>query len=158
LRQRHLIETRQAQLQQIMQQRHQLAQASQAEMQEHQRQQLNEQREHLLAKLPSWRNEATQKAERDALRNYLVEFGYDPQSVDSVADHRAVLLGYKAMQYDRLMSKANAATKKVQALPKVEKPGSGARDPSLDRRSSDFQRLQKSGSIDDAARVFSSFL
>jgi hypothetical protein len=61
------------------------------------------------------------------------------------------------MLYDQMIAKASAAAKKVSTLPtKVERPGSGKTG--LDQRSSAFQRLTKSGSVDDAAAVFRSIL
>ncbi len=158
LQERHLAEQRQAALQQNMAAQQQLAAIRQAEEAQRFQSHLQTQQQELLAKLPQWKDEAKAKAEKVALRDYLLSQGYDEQSVNNVADARAVLLAHKAMQYDAMIAKANAAAKKVGNLPaKVERPGTGD-NPGLDKRSSAFQRLSKSGRVEDAAAVFSSLL
>ncbi|WP_288082243.1 hypothetical protein [Pseudomonas sp.] len=158
LQQKHLWEQRQAALQQTYAQQQHLASIHQAEQQQRFQSHLQAQQQELLAKLPEWKDESKAKAEKVALREYLLSQGYDAQSVSNVADAKAVLLARKAMLYDQMISKAQVATKKVATLPsKVERPGSGA-NPSLDKRSGAFQRLSKSGSVDDAAAVFATLL
>ena len=157
LRQQHLYQQRQAQLQQVYAERQKLDAINQAEAIQQHRHNLMQQREHLLAKLPDWKDEAKAKAERDALKEYLVKEGYSANDVEAVADHKAVILARKAMLYDQMIAKAQVATKKVVNVPKIEKPGAGI-SPSLDKRGQAYQRLSKSGSIDDAAAVFASLL
>ena len=158
LQERHLAEQRQAALQQNYAEQQKLAAIHQAEEARRFQSHLQQQQEQLLAKLPEWKDEAKARAAKTALRDYLLQQGYDEQSVSSVADARAVLLAHKAMQYDAMMAKANAAAKKVGTLPtKVERPGTGE-NPGIDRRTSAFQRLSKSGRVEDAAAVFSSLL
>lgn len=158
LQQKHLWEQRQAALQQTYAQQQHLASIHQAEQHQRFQSHLQAQQQELLAKLPEWKDESKAKAEKVALREYLLSQGYDAQSVSNVADAKAVLLARKAMLYDQMISKAQVATKKVATLPsKVERPGSGA-NPSLDKRSGAFQRLSKSGSVDDAAAVFATLL
>ena len=157
LRQQHLLQQRQAQLQQVYAEQQRIAAINQAEAQEQHRNNLMQQRETLLSKLPEWKDEAKAKAERDALKEYLVKEGYSASDVEAVADHKAVILARKAMLYDQMIAKAQVATKKVVNVPKIEKPGTGI-SPSLDKRGQAYQRLSKSGSIDDAAAVFASLL
>lgn len=158
LRQQHLMQTRQAQLQQAYAEQSRIAQLEQAERQEAYQSYLQQQQEALLAKLPDWKDEAKAKAEKVALRDYLQQQGYQAQEIDGVADSRAVVMARKAMLYDQMISKAQAATKKVSTLPtKVEKPGVGE-NPNLDRRTSAYQNLKKSGKVEDAAALFAQFL
>jgi hypothetical protein len=158
LRQQHLIRTRQAQLQQTYAEQHHIASIMQAEQAQRLHSHLSQQQDELLAKLPEWKDEAKAKADKQALFDYLVQQGYDAQAVSSVNDAKAVVLARKAMLYDQIMSKANVAAKKVATLPsKVEQPGSGA-NPGLDRRASAYQKLSKSGRVEDAAAVFASIL
>lgn len=157
LRQQHLQQTRQAQLQQVYAEQQKLASINQAEARERHMSFLQQQQEELLAKLPEWKDEAKAKAEKTALRNYLLESGYGPQDVDAVADHRAVMMARKAMMYDQMIAKAQVAAKKVANVPRIEKPGTGI-SPGIDKRGQAYQRLSKSGSIDDAAAVFASLL
>lgn len=155
LKQKNLAEQRQAQLQQVNQQRHQIALQQQAEAQESYRAFLQEQQQQLLNKLPSWKDDAKAKAEQAALKTYLQKEGYDPQAIDGISDHKAVVLARKAMLYDQMIAKASAATKKVAPLPaKVERPGV-AESGGLDRRGALVQKAFKSGSVEDMGKVFS---
>ena len=80
------------------------------------------------------------------------------QARGSVADARAVVMARKAMLYDQMLAKANTATKRVSNLPsRIERPGAGEPQ-GLDKRSTAFQRLSKSGRVEDAAAVFSTFI
>lgn len=157
LKQKHLLEQRQAALQRVHQEKAQLAQRFQAEQAEAFAHHLSQQRDQLLAKLPEWKDEAKANLERLAIRKYLIEQGFDERALENVADHRAVVMARKAMLYDQAIAKASAATKKVQTLPtKAERPGVGT-DP-LDRRSAQFQKLSRTGKVEDAAAVFASLL
>lgn len=158
LRQQHLAQVRQAQLQQNYAEQQRIASMMQAEQAQRIQSYLSQQQEELLAKLPDWKDETKAKADKAALRDYLVKEGYDENAIAGVMDAKAVLIARKAMLYDQMVSKAQVATKKVANLPqKVERPGTGA-NPNLDRRSSAFQRLSKSGRVEDAAAVFASIL
>lgn len=158
LKQQHLYQERQAQLQRNAIEQQQVNAKLQAEEQSRYQSYLQAQQEELLAKLPEWKNEEKSKAEKVALREYLLNQGFDQKQVDNVSDAKAVIMARKAMLYDKMMSKAQAVAKKVSNLPqKVEKPGV-AESRNLDKRSNAFQRLSKSGSIDDAAAMFASIL
>lgn len=158
LKQTHLFNQRQAQLNQVNQQRQQIAAQTQAEQAEAQRTYIQTQQQELLAKLPAWKDAAKASAERDALKSYLKAEGYDDASIAGISDHRAVILARKSMLYDQMISKASAAAKKVATLPqKVERPGV-ADSPQMDKRGAAYQRLSKSGRIEDAAALFSSIL
>lgn len=157
LRQQHLAQARQAQLQQVYQEQQKVLAQQQAEQQHALARHLNEQQQELLAKLPEWKDDAKAKAEKVAIREYLMSQGYDEQSVNNVADARAVVMARKAMLYDQMISKASAAAKKVSTLPtKVERPGSGEKG--IDRRTAAYLKLNKTGRVDDAAAVFASLL
>lgn len=158
LRQQRLAQERQALLQRTYAERQNLAQADQAERLTAHQNYLVEQSNVLLDKLPEWRDESKAKAEQAALREYLLSQGYNNQSVDSVSDAKAVILARKAMLFDQMMVKAQAAQKKVSTLPtKVERSGTGE-SPGLDRRTAAFQKLSKSGRVEDAAAVFAGIL
>ena len=158
LKQQHLFNQRQAKLNEVNQHRQQLAAQQQADSQQAYQAYLAEQQQALLAKLPAWKDDAKAAAERSALRTYLKAEGYDDRDVASISDNRAVVMARKAMLYDQMLSKASAAAKKVAPLPqKVERPGVNE-TPSTDKRSSAFQRLSKSGRVEDAAALFSALL
>jgi hypothetical protein len=154
LKQQHLAQARQAQLQQTYQQKQQLDAQAQAEHQAALKVHVENQRSELIAKIPAWKDEAAMKAGATELREYLKTQGLSEQEIYSVTDHRAIVQSYKAMKYDQMMSKASAAAKKIATTPqRVERPAGGEAK-GIDRRAADFQRLQKTGSVDAAASVF----
>lgn len=158
LKQQHLSQQRQATLQQVYTEQQKVAGQVQAEQAQARQSYLAQQQDELLAKLPDWKDAAKAKAEKTALRDYLLESGYDSKTVETITDAKAVVLARKAMLYDQIVSKANAAAKKVSTLPtRVERPGVGE-NPGLDRRSSAFQKLSKTGRVDDATSLFGSFV
>jgi hypothetical protein len=157
LKQQHLAQQRQAAYQQNITQQQQLQAQLQAEQTDRMTRYLIEQQQELLAKLPDWKDEAKAKAEKTALKEYIVTQGFDAQSVNNISDAKVVLMARKAMLYDQMISKAQVAAKKVSQLPqRVERSGTG--EANMDKRSASFQRLTKSGRIEDAASVFSSFI
>lgn len=158
LRQKHLMDQRQAQLQQVYAEQQRMAQLIQADQMQGYQRHLSEQHQRLVDTLPEWKDGAKAKAESAAIRDYLLTQGYDANTLNQVSDARAVIIARKAMLYDQLITKADAATKKVATLPtRVEQPGTGA-NPGLDRRTSAFQKLSKTGRVEDAAQVFAQFL
>jgi hypothetical protein len=158
LKQQHLSQQRQATLSQVYAEQQKVAGQVQAEQAQARQTYLAQQQDELLAKLPDWKDAAKAKAEKTALRDYLLESGYDSKTVETITDAKAVVLARKAMLYDQIVSKANAAAKKVSTLPtRVERPGVGE-NPGLDRRSSAFQKLSKTGRVEDATSLFGSFV
>lgn len=158
LKQQHLFQQRQAAYQQNMGEQQKLAAQFQAEQQKAFQETVEREHQALLDKLPDWKDEAKAKADKAAIREYLLNQGYAEAEISQVADAKAVLVARKAMLYDQMIEKAKVAAKKVQALPqKVERPATG-NAPNLDKRSSAFQRLSKTGSVNDAAAVFSQFV
>lgn len=158
MRQKHLLEQRQAALQQTRQQQHQIQQQAAAEQHEQFVEHLRNQRDQIVAKIPEWKDEGKRKAETAAIRDYLVNNGYSAVEIDNVADHRAIMNVRKAMLYDQMMSKADAAAKKVANTPtKVERSGSGDAG-SIDKRTAAFNNLARTGSVKAGAAVFESIL
>ena len=159
LKQQHLMQQRQAALNQNQQEQNKVAQAFQTEQANQHRSYLSTQQDELLAKLPEWKDDAKATAERTALKAYLKEQGYDDAAINAVSDHKAVIMSRKAMLYDQMMTKAQAAAKKVSNLPqKVERPGVATERNPLDGRNAAMQRHAKSGSIESAAAVFANLL
>jgi hypothetical protein len=158
LEQQRLAQERQARLSQIYTEQQRIAAQLEAEGQAQRSYHLQQQQEELLAKLPQWKDTAKASAEKAALRDYLLQAGYDGETVGQLSDAKAVVIARKAMLYDQMVAKASAATKKVSTLPtRVERPGVGE-SPQMDRRSNAFQKLSKSGRAEDAAALFASIL
>jgi hypothetical protein len=153
LKQQHLANARQAQLQRINQEQQQIHAKNQSEQAQQMRAFLQTQQDELLAKLPEWKDEAKAKTERAAIKDYLKTQGLEEAQIDNISDHRVVILSRKAMLYDQMMAKAKAAAQKVGNLPqKVERPGGGETH-ATDGRTQAMKQLARSGSLRDAARV-----
>lgn len=118
------------------------------------------QKEQLLAKLPHWSDKEKMQTEVAEMKKFLKSEGYSDADVDSISDHRAVSLARKAMLYDQLMANKQATESKLKAAPPkairsgttVEK-GDGPR-----LNQSAMTSLRKTGSVDDAARIFRSLM
>jgi len=158
LKQQRIAQEQQARLSQVYAEQQRVQQQDAYEAEQRQAQHLQDQREQLLAKIPSWKDETKAKAEKAALRDFLLNEGYDEKTVASLADSRAVVIAREAMLYRQMVAKASAAAKKVSTLPtRVERPGVGD-NPGMDKRSTAFQKLSRSGRVEDAAAVFANLL
>ena len=158
VKQKHLYEQRQAAFQQNQARLAQLEAVRQSEAQRMEQLTLSEQQESLLAKLPNWKDPAKAKTEREGIKKTLAEYGFRDEEIANVKDHRAVLLARDAMLYRQMMAKTNAAEKKVaNAPPRVERPAGGEKT-GLDKRAAQFQKLGKTGRVEDAAALFASIL
>lgn len=158
LKQQHLAQTRQAQLQQTYQQRQQLEAQAKAEHDSALKAHAESQREELIAKIPEWKDPEKMKAGATELREYLKTQGLTEQEIYSVIDHRAIVQSYKAMKYDQMMVKARAAAKKIDNTPQRVLRPTGGESNQLDRRTASFQKLQKTGRVEDAAGAIASLL
>lgn len=158
VRQMHLAQARQAQLQQVNHELQITHAAQQEDFAKATQARLATEREALLEKLPAWKDQAKAATEHEAIKGYLKAEGYAPEDIAGIQDHRAVVLARKAMLYDQMVAKAKTATAKVATLPaKVIRPGV-TENTSLDKRGSAYQRLTKSGSVNDAAAALAGFL
>ncbi|RQO57040.1 hypothetical protein DBV14_09530 [Variovorax sp. KBW07] len=158
LRQQHLLGQRQAALQQTLQQQQQIQHQAAAEQHEQFVEHLKSQRDQIVAKIPEWKDESKRTAETAAIRDYLVKNGYTAAEIENVADHRAIMNVRKAMLYDQIMGKADAAAKLVTNTPtKVMRSGSGDTG-STDKRTAAYQNLARTGSVKAGAAVLESLL
>ena len=158
LKQQHLAQTRQAQLQQTYQQRQQLEATAKAEHDSALKAHAESQRDELIAKIPEWKDPEKMKAGATELREYLKTQGLTEQEIYSVIDHRAIVQSYKAMKYDQMMAKAKAAAKKIDNTPQRVLRPTGGESNQLDRRTASYQKLQKTGRVEDAAGAIASLL
>ncbi|SAK95914.1 hypothetical protein AWB76_07217 [Caballeronia temeraria] len=103
----------------------------------------------LQEKIPGWDSKTY-----DSVRSYAVSLGMPEHVVNSVVDHFALEMMYKAMKFDQAKT---VVTKKVNKTPaKVLKPTKVVTTTSnkVDKSAKAKQRLQRSGSTEDAADVF----
>ena len=115
-----------------------------------------DQQDALVAAIPEWTDSDRKSSELDEMVNCATSLGYTPDEIDTVYDHRTVLLLRKAMMYDKLVAKgakvkASAKPKKTPTL----KPGtSGSRKAKkASAKDAARKRLAKTGSVDDAAEA-----
>ncbi len=159
LMQKDLFEKRQLAYQKNIQQQQHIAALNQQEQAEHLARHLSDQQAELLAKVPDWKDPKKAEAESTAISRYLAEQGFDKNTVDSVTDAKTILISRKAMLYDAMMAKANAAAKKVAEVPqKVIRPGVSGNNQDSDKDAAQMRKLAKSGRVEDAASLFAKFI
>lgn len=169
LKQKHLLERRQAALQETMGRQKQLGAYERAEAKKSLIASLEKEHQAVLDKLPEWKDAKKADAERGAIIKELMDRGFEQERIfgkpdpdgspslenPGLTDHRILLMARDAMLYRQMMAKAQAAAKKVEHLPqRVERPGGGESNP-LDGRTKAMKRLESTGSVRDAASLFS---
>jgi len=128
-----------------------LAQLSQYEQQRAMEEQLSSQKEALLAALPEWRDPKKAKAEKALVVESAKAAGFSEDDLNSVYDHRLVLLLRKAGLYDQMVSKRQGIKPVVNNGPRPAKPGAAGRVSTTTEAVRAKQRLAKTGRVDDAA-------
>lgn len=113
---------------------------------------LDAERETLRSKIQNWDDV------RPSLTKYLLDdFGFTPDQLSGVADHRLMLMAHKAMQFDAAQKAADETVKaKVKPAPqKVLKPTKPMTSVEINRARLGSARnaLKKSGKIGDAASL-----
>jgi|TARA_R110000751_G_scaffold106161_2_gene202119 hypothetical protein len=89
---------------------------------------------------------------KDKVRNYALSLGFPEQEINSITDHRVVLVLHKAM----LQDSNSKGLKKVKSAPKVVKSGTTQSKTQRVKKSVQAKRarLSKTGHAKDAANVF----
>lgn len=116
-----------------------------------------QERDKLLKVAPEWKDEKKFKSEISALREYGLKQGFSDEQLAGMIDHRLVLMMRKAKRYDDMVTtKPRRGQRKG---PKVAKAGAGTNSPTTAKRvSQQKKRLQKTGSLHDAASLFERIL
>ena len=149
-----------ARLEHKMRRKHeQLAQVSQ-QTQELQAQEFNkylgEQQKLLTQKIPEFTDEQKGPRFKQQMRDYLGNIGFNDSEINSVYDHRYVMLVKDAMSYRNLQKAKPGIKKKVANAPKVVKGGvaksKGQADAEAKRQQ--LSKLRKTGQVRDAAKFF----
>jgi hypothetical protein len=153
----------------VWRERQEQQQATMAELQRVQYLQMQEQaanlqkavqqgRQKLAEWIPAWQDQKRWDEDRKALREYGRDNGFSDEELSQAYDPRAVRLMWKALQYDRIMSKRPKPAE--QASPKPAKPGVPVS--TVQRRTSEVtkakQRLAATGRVRDAAAVFETLI
>ena len=120
---------------------------------------LREEHVKLLDKMPEWGEPAEQKRLAKELRDYATAQGFLDEEVNSLIDHRSLVVLSKALKYDALQ-KADVKSKKVKNKPRVVRAGKGSSKggTTKSKRTAQMKRLQGSGHIDDASMLLEDFV
>ena len=133
----------------------QLSQQQQSEM----RKVLHEETQKLVSVMPEWGDNEKRKEIITGIREYATSHGYSEQELATLADHRALIMLHKAMQFDNI-SQSDIKAKKVKNKPKVVRSGKGksSKENSNKKRAVQMKRLQGSGRVDDASVLLEDFI
>ena len=145
---------------QAMQQEHYVAQQRQLEDQNKMRNTaLHEENKRLADVLPEWSDPDKQKKLVSTIRNYASEQGFSDQELNSLVDHRSLIVLMKAQKYDA-MQKSDVKSKKLKNKPNVIRSGKGVTRSSSDasKRTAQMKRLRGTGHIDDASALLEDFI
>ena len=137
----------------------QAQQAQQAEMKKAHHEMVQVERGKLVDALPEWGDEDKRKDLSTNLQSYARDQGFSQQELNSLIDHRSVLVLLKAQKYDQLQ-KSDVKSKKLKNKPKVIRSGTGTTNTktSKSKRTAQMKRLKQSGKVQDASALFEDFV
>ena len=149
----HRMRKKNEQLQQVQQQTQQL------QMEEFNKY-LDEQRKQLNIKVPELSHPEKGPQFQKQMRDYLSSQGFNAQEIDSVYDHRYVMLVRDAMSYRNLQKAKPQIKKKAVNAPKVVKGGvsKSKGQQAAEAKRQQLSRLKKTGKVADAAKIFRSLV
>jgi len=157
--QRELWRTWQEHLQGITVRQRQLMEQEQAANVQQLQRAVQEEKVRLLQAIPEWTKPEVAKVEKQKILDWGQKVGFSEQELNSIVDHRALVVARKAMLYDELMGKKQQLRPTPPKGPKPATPGSEGTRPN---RTSDLtrskQRLAQTGRVRDAAAVFEQLL
>ena len=144
----HAVQEEQVRMQQIFEQ--------QSSQELHQR--LGSERALILEKIPEWSDPDVQATEQRQLAEFGRSIGFSDQELDTVYDHRALIVLRDAWRYNQLTN-----GKKVRSVKsKIKNAKSGGKQMSKRMRSrkakAQRQKLRETGKVDDAAALLGAIL
>ena len=115
---------------------------------------LKEEHGKLAAAIPEWSEPEKQKKMATEIRDYASSQGFSAEEINSLIDHRSLLVLLKASKYDA-MQKADVKSKKLKNKPRVIRSGTGRSkgEDSKSKHTAKMKRLRSSGHVDDAASI-----
>lgn len=147
------------QLQQLRAEQQRIAREQQAEQEVHMERRIAEEAQKVAIAIPDYADPKKGEKVRSDLRAFAKSIGYSDAELASATDSRAVVTLWMAAQYQKLQQSKPGVTKKVTEAPKLLKPGTATgKTIQSEAAKQDFARLKKTGSRQDAARVFERFL
>lgn len=157
-RQKADYETRVGQIRQLQEAQHHHALKAQGEQQAQMRAYFSDQRQKLLNVV---KDESKIAEIGNEIRRYAPEYwGFTPQEIEDLRDHRVVLLARDAIAYRKLQAEKPKAIEKVKQAPPVQQPGKRVSEAERDRQGYQEERakLRKSGRADDAVALLAKHL
>ncbi len=153
VRQQALFAQYRARQQALESERQQLTEREQAEQERVAQQARSEEKVKLLDAIPEWKDAKRLKADKAALQDFASSVGFTPEDIDTVDDHRVLVILRKAMLYDKAV--AARSLRPVQPIgPKSATPGAPATRSTVGNLARAQQRFAKDRSDEAAADVF----
>lgn len=117
----------------------------------------------LHEKMPEWSDPEVAGAAMNETQQFLIASNFSQDEVNTIGDHRYLLVAWKAAQFDKLKKNAPKKMKKLRGLPKPTNAlqAGARRDASADVRKkaqAKFDRLKQTGDERDAAALLEEFL
>jgi hypothetical protein len=138
-----------------LQNQHKVAtEQQQSEMAEQHKRMWMEEHQKMSQILPEWRDEEKRMAISRAIGEYAAGQGYTKEELDTLVDHRSILMLMKAKAYDDVRGKQQTVrSKKVRNKPKVvrSKAKQDKAPSRVRKRTAKLGRLRETGHVDDAA-------
>jgi hypothetical protein len=149
----------QEKIQRLQQDQHAAQQRGSAQAQQDHRQVLAEEGAALVKAVPEWGDADKKQEMASNLRSYAMENGFTKEELDSLIDHRSILVLLKAQKYDKLQ-KTDVRSKKLKNKPRVVRAGSGVSKDEINskKRSAQMKRLKGTGHLDDASALLEDFI
>ena len=145
------------QIQQIRAEQQRIAREQHAEREAQMERHLVEEAKRVAEAIPDYGHPEKGEKVRSELRSFAKSIGYSENELANATDSRAVLTLWMASQYQKLQK--SGVNKKVVEAPKSLKSGnSTGKTIATEQAKADFARLKKTGSRQDAAKVFERFL
>jgi hypothetical protein len=119
-----------------------------------------EQAEALKMAMPEFAHPKKSQELKDRIRDHAKAEGYSDDELAQLYDHRHVITMWKALQYDELQKAKPEIHKRLKNLPRVQKPNAAPEKADVERSKSAaaVNRLKRSGTRDDAAKLFEGLL
>ena len=148
-------EQQQARLQAFERTRQHIEQVRQAERSER----LSQSSQRLVEAMPELLDPNAAKAFGEQITTAANKFyGFMPQEVASVEDHRLILMMRDAAKYHELVAKTGEVKAKVAAAPQLSKPGTPRQgNPEALRTHRAIQKAKSTSSLEDQAAAFDAF-
>jgi hypothetical protein len=144
----------QEKVQNLQREQHMAQQRHSAQSQNEHRQMLQQETTALVTALPDWGDPSKQPDISKNIRSYAMENGFTKEELNSLVDHRSILVLLKAQKYDQLQN-SDVRGKKLKNKPGVIRSGTGGdkKADSKSKRTAKMKRLRSSGHVDDAASI-----